>query len=77
MRRLKAGPPERFRRLVEAQGGDPKFVDTPDSRSDSAPVAEVKVPAGTGGYVADLDALSIGQAAVELGAGRQTKEDSV
>jgi pyrimidine-nucleoside phosphorylase len=68
---------ERFRRLVEAQDGDPSVVDDPDTRPDSAPVAEVTAPAEASGYVADLDALSIGQAAVELGAGRQTKEESV
>ena len=37
----------------------------------------MKVPEGASGYVADLDALGIGQAAVELGAGRQTKEEDV
>ena len=68
---------ERFRRLVDTQGGDPAVVDDPAARLDSAPVAEVHVPAGTDGYVADLDALSIGQAAVKLGAGRQTKDESV
>ncbi len=68
---------DRFRSLVEAQGGDSAVVDDPDARADSAPVAEVTAPADTNGYVADLDALSIGQAAVELGAGRQTKEASV
>jgi pyrimidine-nucleoside phosphorylase len=68
---------ERFLRLVDAQGGDLSVIDDPESRAGSAPVAEVQVPAGTDGYVADLDALSIGQAAVELGAGRQTKEESV
>ncbi len=68
---------DRFRRLVEAQGGDLSVIEAPESRPDSAAVAEVEVPAGTSGYVADLDALSIGQAAVELGAGRQTKEESV
>ena len=68
---------ERFRRLVEAQGGNPAVIDDPDTRPDSAPVATVTAPAGVGGYVADLDARSIGQAAVELGAGRQKKEDTV
>jgi pyrimidine-nucleoside phosphorylase len=68
---------DRFRRLVEAQGGDPAYVDTPDARPDSRSIAEVHVPAGTTGYVADLDALSIGQAALKLGAGRRTKEDAV
>jgi len=68
---------ERFRRLLQSQGGDPVCVDDPDTRPDSDPIADVKTPTGTSGYVADLDALSIGQAAVELGAGRQTKADEV
>ncbi len=68
---------DQFRTLVEAQEGDPTVVDDPDARPGSAPVAEVTAPPEAEGYVADLDALSIGQAAVELGAGRQTKEASV
>jgi len=68
---------ERFRRLVAAQGGDPSCIGSPNTRPDSDPIAEVQVPEGASGYVADLDALSIGQAAVELGAGRQTKTDEV
>ncbi|MFB6273623.1 MAG: thymidine phosphorylase [Salinibacter sp.] len=68
---------EQFRRLVEAQGGDLSVVDDSGAPSDGGLVAEVKAPAGADGYVADLDALSIGQAAAELGAGRQTKGDTV
>ena len=68
---------ERFCRLVETQGGDLSVIDDPASRSDSAPVAEVTAPSGVEGFVSDLDALSIGQAAVKLGAGRQTKDESV
>jgi len=68
---------ERFRALITAQGGDSAVVDDPDARADSAPVPHVTVPSGVDGYVTDLDALSVGQAAVELGAGRRTKEDSV
>lgn len=68
---------DRFRALVEAQGGEPRVVDDPSARPNSAPVAEVRAPDDATGYVADLDALSIGQAAVELGAGRRTKEDTV
>ena len=64
---------DRFRRLVEAQGGDPSVVEDPEIRPNSAPVAEVTAPPRAHGYVADLDALSVGQATVELGAGRQTK----
>jgi pyrimidine-nucleoside phosphorylase len=68
---------DRFRRVIEAQDGDRSVVDDPGTHPESAPVAEVTAPAGTEGYVADLDALSIGQAAAELGAGRQTKDDTV
>jgi len=68
---------ERFRHLVAAQGGDSSYIDDPETRPGSAPVAEVEAPANADGYVADLDALSIGQAAVKLGAGRQTKDEAV
>ncbi|MFB6286215.1 MAG: thymidine phosphorylase, partial [Candidatus Bipolaricaulia bacterium] len=68
---------DRFRRLVEAQGGDLTYVDDPEARPNSAPVATVQVPGNASSYVADLDALAIGRAAVELGAGRQTKDDTV
>lgn len=68
---------DRFRAFVEAQGGDSSVVDDPEGRPDSAPVAEVQVPEDAGEFVADLNALAIGHAALELGAGRQTKEDTV
>jgi pyrimidine-nucleoside phosphorylase len=68
---------ERFRRLVAAQGGDPAVVDAPASRPDSAPVATVKAPDAADGVVADIDARALGHAAVDLGAGRRTKEDDV
>jgi pyrimidine-nucleoside phosphorylase len=68
---------ERFRQFIGSQGGDPNVIDDPAARADSAPVAAVRVPDDTEGYVADLDALAIGHAAVDLGAGRRTKEDDV
>ncbi len=68
---------ERFRAFVEAQTGDASVVDDPSARPDSAPVAAVRAPDDARGYVADLDALAIGHAAVDLGAGRRTKEDDV
>lgn len=64
-----------FRALVEAQGGDPSVVDDPASRDGSEPVAVLGAPQS--GFVADLDALAVGRAAVALGAGRATKEDDV
>ncbi|WP_022835792.1 thymidine phosphorylase [Salisaeta longa] len=66
-----------LRTLVAAQGGDPSVIDDPDARPGSAPAYEVTAPADASGYVTDLDALALGWAAVDLGAGRRTKEDTV
>jgi len=52
-------------------------VNDPSSRPDSEPIAVVRAPDDAGGYVADLDALTIGHAALDLGAGRRKKEDDV
>ncbi len=60
-----------YGRWIRAQGGDP----TPDALP-SAPVVR-EVPAPYGGVVVRLGALAIGQVALELGAGRRTKDDGV
>jgi pyrimidine-nucleoside phosphorylase len=64
-----------FRRMVEAQGGDPAAF---DDRS-RLPAARLRRPllAESGGYVARLDALTIAQAANLLGAGRERKGDPI
>ena len=36
-----------------------------------------ELTADRGGYVAELGAVAVGQAALHLGAGRQTKDDSI
>jgi pyrimidine-nucleoside phosphorylase len=60
-----------WRLWIEAQGGT--------SDESALPVAPVihEVIAPRGGYVRELGATRIGNAAVHLGAGRRTKEDSV
>jgi len=68
---------DRFRQLVDAQGGDSSLVDAPDARADAVPVATIRAPDGAEGFVADLDALAIGEAAMALGAGRERKEEDV
>ena len=68
---------DRLRQLVERQGGDPHVIDDPSARPDSDPVATIRVPDDASGVVADLDALALGHAAVDLGAGRRMKEDDV
>ncbi len=66
---------DRFRAMVEAQGGDPSAVDDPE-RLPQAP-AEAPVPAPESGYVLDLDPFRLGEAVVELGGGRRRAEDAV
>jgi pyrimidine-nucleoside phosphorylase len=66
---------ERFRRFVEAQGGDPRIVDDL-SLLPAAPVVR-DVAAGRAGVVAAVDAEAVGRAATALGAGRVRKEDAI
>jgi pyrimidine-nucleoside phosphorylase len=66
---------ERFRRFVEAQGGDPRIVDDP-SLLPQAPVSH-EVRAGRAGWLETVDAEAIGRAAANVGAGRQRKEDEI
>jgi pyrimidine-nucleoside phosphorylase len=62
---------EAYERWVRAQGGDPDLARLP-----TAPVVR-EVEAPRAGAVTRLGALAIGIAALELGAGRRTKEDSI
>jgi len=65
----------KFRALVEAQGGDVRYVDDPD-RLPQARLIE-PVPAPRSGYLATVNAAEIGMAVVELGGGRVKKGDSI
>jgi thymidine phosphorylase len=60
----------KFEEMLRAQGGH---------LEEGLPVAPVQVPipAGRDGYVESIDALEIGLAAVDLGAGRLRKEDTI
>ncbi len=64
-----------FRRLVAAQGGDVAFVDHPE-RLPTAWLQE-PLPAAQDGFVAQIHARLVGEAAVILGAGREKKGDPV
>ena len=66
---------ERFRRFVEAQGGDTAIVDDP-GRLPQAPVTR-DVAAGRSGVLAAVDAEAVGRAAASIGAGRLRKEDAI
>ena len=60
-----------YERWIRAQGGNPDLAVLP-----TAPVVK-EVSATRDGFVTRLGALAIGHAALELGAGRWTKEDTV
>jgi pyrimidine-nucleoside phosphorylase len=66
---------EKLGDMVSAQGGDRRaLVDT--KRLPTAPIA-LTARAPRTGYVATLDARGVGDAVVQLGGGRQRKEDSI
>jgi thymidine phosphorylase len=67
---------ESFRRMIEAQGGDPKVVDDPIGVLPRAQVAE-PILATRGGYLSAVDAEALGRASGELGAGRRKKGDAI
>ena len=60
-----------YERWVRAQGGDPD----PDVLPRAAVVRQV--PAPESGFVQRLGAIAVGHAALHLGAGRRTKEDTI
>jgi pyrimidine-nucleoside phosphorylase len=66
---------EKFRALIEQQGGDPRVLDD-YSRLPTAPGREV-VRADRAGYVHGFEAERLGRATVLLGAGRDRVEDAV
>jgi len=66
---------DRFRTLVQAQGGDVAYVDDP-KRLPRAPLVET-VPAPRSGYLQQIDAQEVGETSVELGAGRARKGDPI
>lgn len=64
-----------FRRMVEAQGGDPRVIDAPQRLPQ--PGATVEVPAPQAGFVSFVDAREIGRVALRLGAGRRSTADVI
>ena len=66
---------EVFRKVVEAQGGDPRVCDSPGSVLPKPKHREeLALPPGR---VVAIDSEALGIAALLLGAGRRTKEDTI
>jgi pyrimidine-nucleoside phosphorylase len=66
---------EKLRVLVQAQGGDVSVVDDP-SKFEKAQFVEV-VQSPESGYLSEVQARTVGEAAVTLGAGRAKKSDPI
>jgi pyrimidine-nucleoside phosphorylase len=60
-----------YERWIRAQGGDPDEGALP-----AAPIVR-ELPADRAGYVTELGAVRVGQAAFHLGAGRRAKDDTI
>ena len=69
------GALEKLRQMAEAQGGDGSYITNPEKFTISPACVEIAAPQG--GYITRLDAEGCGLAAVELGAGRETKESLI
>ena len=66
---------EKFRQMVELQGGDARVIDETGRLPQAARTIQVASPAA--GFVFSMQCEQIGTASVILGGGRERKEDSV
>jgi pyrimidine-nucleoside phosphorylase len=66
---------DRFRQMVELQGGDPQVIDDPEKLPRARHTMTHSSPRS--GYLASLQCEQVGTACVILGGGRERKEDSV
>ena len=66
---------EQFRKLVEIQGGDVNYIDNPEL-FEKAPFIET-VNSKQDGYIKFINAREIGEASVDLGAGREKKGEPI
>ena len=66
---------EKFREMVELQGGDPRAID--DVTKLPQTQRTMKLSSSSNGFVASMQCEEIGTACVILGGGRERKEDAV
>ncbi len=66
---------QRFRRLVQAQGGDVAYVDDPELFPKPPQIETVASPGSA--YIEALNARQVGETAVQLGGGRAVKDDPI
>ncbi len=66
---------EKLRVFIENQGGDKRIVDDYSLLPQANNIVEVKSPKS--GYISKIEAEEVGMSAMILGAGRETKEDTL
>lgn len=66
---------EKFRILVESQGGDVSFVDDVQKLPRAKFIELIGAPRS--GWISGIDARAVGEASVALGAGRASKTDTI
>ncbi len=66
---------EKFKTLITIQGGDVSYLEDPTKFPTAAFRQEVVSPQA--GYLSRIDALTVGETAVDLGAGRAKKSDPI
>ncbi len=65
----------KFLELIQSQGGDISYIENPDKFKKAEYV--MPVTAEKSGYISAIDAKTVGEISVDLGAGRVKKEDSI
>ncbi len=65
----------KFKEFIKAQGGDTSYIDDPSKFDVAKNIVEIR--SNKKGYISSISAIDIGVAAMHLGAGRATKEDSI
>ncbi|MEP7289887.1 MAG: thymidine phosphorylase [Chloroflexota bacterium] len=66
---------EKFRVLVKAQGGDLSMIDDTTKLPQASIIEMITSPQG--GYISQINAQQVGMASVDLGAGRERKDDKI
>ncbi len=66
---------EKFLEIIEIQGGDVSYIENPEKYPKSKIVEKIRSKAD--GFLSAINNFEIGMAAIELGAGRMTKEDKI
>lgn len=66
---------EKLKAMIKAQGGDSGYLDDPSLFEKAEYVIDILADAD--GYVHGITALTVGECAMQLGAGRATKEDTI